>query len=289
MKAQQTLTALILLLITYVSATATPHNFVLIVTSFNNKENGIYQKNLDSIFSQTYPHYRVIYVDDASTDGTFEAVQQYIVNHHVEHKITLLHTTQRVGAHKNIWDAAHTCDPHEIIVIVDGDDWLYDETVLDYLNQVYQDPNVWLTYGQFVHWPSGKPGTSKQLPRAVIEQHFFREYWWLTSHLRTFYAALYQKIQYKDMLYKDGKFIRKAGDVAIMYPMLEMAGFHSKFIDKVLYVYNGLTLEETKALEAQKKSSPALNVKPSIDDIPHHKVYWYLKKQKKYSRLVTLF
>jgi glycosyltransferase involved in cell wall biosynthesis len=258
-------------------------NFVIIVTSFNNKDNGIYQKNLDSIFSQTYPNYRVIYVDDASTDGNYEAVQSYIEQHKLKHKITLTHTTQRVGAHKNIWDAAHTCDPHEIIVIVDGDDWFYDETVLDHLNKVYQDPNVWLTYGQFIQWPSGKPGTSKQLPYEVIAAHFFREYWWLTSHLRTFYAALYHKIKYEDMLYKDGNFITRAGDVAIMYPMLEMAGFHSKFIDKILYVYNGTANAE------DAKNSTATNKKNPLNNIPHDKVYWYLKKKAKYPRLDRLF
>ena len=256
--------------------------FVIIVTSFNNKENGIYQKNLDSIFSQTYPHYRVIYVDDASTDGTYEAVQQYIVDHHVEHKITLLHTTQRVGAHKNIWDAAHTCDPHEIIVIVDGDDWLYDETVLDYLNQIYQDPNIWITYGQFMYWPSGKRGFVEEIPEYIFNHNTLRQYKWVASHLRTFYAALYQKIHYQDMLVGDGTFIKRAGDVATMFDMLEMAGTHSAFISKILYTYNG-------GPKNKAQSTVPTNQKSSLTTISDEKIEQYLRKQKQYPRLEKLF
>ena len=36
----------------------------------------------------------------------------------------------------------------------------------------------------------------------------------------------------------EGKFVPVCGDVAIMLPMLEMAGFHSRFIPEVLYIYN---------------------------------------------------
>lgn len=257
-------------------------NFVCIVTSFNNKNNGVYQKNLDSIFSQTYQHYRVIYVDDASTDGNYEAVQQYIAEHHVENKVTLLHTTQRVGTHKNIWDAAHTCDPHEIIVIVDGDDWLYDETVLDYLNQIYQDPGIWITYGQFMYWPSNKRGYVEEIPEYVIDHNSFRQYKWIVSHLRTFYAGLYQKIHYKDMLMKDGTFIKRAGDVAIMLPMLEMAGQHSAFINKILYVYNGYTGDE-------EQTTKATNKKPSISNVPDETIEKYLRSLHTYEPLAHLF
>jgi glycosyltransferase involved in cell wall biosynthesis len=257
-------------------------DFVIIVTSFNNKNNGVYQKNLDSIFSQTYQNYRVIYVDDASTDGNYEAVASYIEQHKLQHKITLTHTTQRVGAHKNIWGAAHTCDPHEIIVIVDGDDWLYDETVLDYLNQVYQDPDIWLTYGQFVYWPSGKQGYVEEIPEYVINHNTFREYRWIVSHLRTFYAGLYQKIQFKDMVMADGTFVRRAGDVAIMMPMLEMAGHHSAFISKTLYVYNGYTGDEEKTTAATNKKAP-------ISHISDQQIERYIRTLEKYKSIDVPF
>lgn len=37
---------------------------------------------------------------------------------------------------------------------------------------------------------------------------------------------------------KDGKFYWMTWDMAIMIPMLEMAGTHQQFISEVLYIYN---------------------------------------------------
>ncbi len=42
--------------------------FVFIIASYNNSE--WYKNNLDSVFAQDYENYRIIYIDDASPDGT---------------------------------------------------------------------------------------------------------------------------------------------------------------------------------------------------------------------------
>ena len=44
--------------------------FVVIVPSYNNSE--WVERNLRSIFEQKYDNFRVIYIDDASTDGTWD-------------------------------------------------------------------------------------------------------------------------------------------------------------------------------------------------------------------------
>ncbi len=40
------------------------------------------------------------------------------------------------------------------------------------------------------------------------------------------------------MVDASGNFLRRCDDKVMMYPMLEMAGFRSFFIDEILYVYN---------------------------------------------------
>jgi hypothetical protein len=122
-------------------------------------------------------------------------------------------------------------------VLVDGDDWLSNNDVLSYLNQVYQDTNVWLTYGQFQWYPAHFPGFASALPSWVIDHNAIRDFAWTTTHLRTFYAGLFQKIKREDFLY-EGKFASMAWDLAIMFPMMEMAAERHKFIDEILYTYN---------------------------------------------------
>lgn len=207
--------------------------FVIISASYNNKE--WYQKSLDSIFAQTYP-WRLVYIDDASRDGTADLVEQYIQSHNMQDRVKLIKNKVHKGKLANVYAAIHDCQPDDIIVMLDADDWFYDNSVLEYVSKMYQDPDVWLTYGQYVVWP--KPNTGcRELPHHVVAQNSMRYYDFVTSHLKTFYAGLFQKINRND-LRMNGFFMPLIDDVAYMIPMLEMAGEHSRFIPKVLYVFN---------------------------------------------------
>lgn len=209
-------------------------SFVIIVPSYNNKK--WYRYNLDSLLLQSYDNFRIIYVDDVSNDGMSDLVMHYIAAHPRGDKVTYIRNTVRVGALANIYMAVMQCDPHEIVVLVDGDDWLEHDQVLAHLDTVYTDPNVWMTYGQFRR-TNGDTYRSSLVPQEYITQKKIRNYPWTASHLRTFYAGLFHKINKEDLLY-NGSFFSMAWDMAIMYPMLEMAGVHSRFIPQVLYVYN---------------------------------------------------
>lgn len=211
---------------------------VVVVPSFNNSE--WYELNLDSIFSQDYENYRVIYIDDCSEDNTGELVQKYISSKGYEKKILLIRNQERVGALENIFNAVWMCHPDDIIVNVDGDDWLDNPGVFQLLNAIYSEEDVWMTYGQYVNFPSDEAGHCRQLPEDIISSNSFRKYAWVTSHLRTYYAGLFQKIAKEDFLY-ESKFLTVAWDLAFMYPMLEMSGNHSRFIPEILYVYNQAT------------------------------------------------
>ena len=208
---------------------------VIVIPSHNNKD--WYRRNLDSVFNQNYKNYRIIYLDDASTDGTGKLVQAYVKEQRQEMRVKVFLNEKRVGALANTFKACWLCNSNEIVAILDGDDWFSNEHVLEKLNNIYADPNVWVTYGQFVYYPCKTPGWAAQVPDDIIERNAFREYPWVTTALRTFYAGLFHKIKKKDLLYQ-GQFFMMAGDLAYMWPIVEMAGKHSRFIPEVLYVYN---------------------------------------------------
>ncbi len=208
---------------------------VFIVPSYNNAR--YFRANLDSICSQNYANWRMIYIDDCSSDKTYELVKAYIDEHRLWDRVTLIRNTQRVGALENIYNAIHSCNNWEIMVNVDGDDFLAHNNVLQVLNNVYSHENVWLTYGQFVEYPAGVKGFCEAFPESVIRSNSFRKYGCPVSHLRTFYAWLFNKIDREDLLH-EGKFYPMTWDKAMMLPMLEMCGGRFKFISDVLYVYN---------------------------------------------------
>jgi len=218
---------------TYAAASQKP--FIIVVPSYNNSL--WYAQNLDSIRMQDYPHYHVLYIDDCSTDNTAALVDGYVVRHALGHKITLIKNSERHGMLYNVCMAVNCCPDNAIVLILDGDDWFADHEVLTTLNTIYQDPAVWMTYGQFQEYPSGKLGFCAPIPSAIMNAHAYRLYDWVTSHLKSFYAGLFKQIP-RDYFMRKGAFLRSAGDCAIMFSLLELAGEHALFVDDILYIYN---------------------------------------------------
>ncbi len=247
-----------------------PKHIVLVTASYNNKD--WYQRNLDAVFAQKYNHYSLEYWNDCSTDGTGELVEQYICargyklsDQHEDEKriykiyvrpegaqeVHLVHNKVRCGAMENQYYAIHRQDNTKVCVIYDGDDffenydnetnvWKINPYVIKYIAQEYQqNPDIWMTYGQFICWPSRAIGCCKEMPKWVCDQHAFRKHdKTLPSHLRTFYAGLFKKIKQEDLMYQDD-FLKMSGDIAAMVPMLEMAADgHFKFISEILLAYN---------------------------------------------------
>jgi hypothetical protein len=134
---------------------------------------------------------------------------------------------------ENVYAAAASCDPADVIAWLDGDDWFAHDGVIAHLETLYADPDVWLTYGSYVH-TDGRMGCA-----APYETADYRVEPWKASHLKTFRAALFRHLTPDDLRGPDGRWIRNAHDQAIMLPLLEMAGpKHIRFVPDILVIYN---------------------------------------------------
>jgi len=210
---------------------------IVVIPSYNNEK--YCEHNLRSVFDQKYSNFRVIYIDDASKDGTPAKVQAFFKTARKDIPATLIHNETNRGALANLYNAIHSCPDDAIIVTVDGDDYLAHEYVLDKLNRIYSNDTIWMTYGNFLNYPTytQTPVTCKQIPYSVILNNSFRKAEWVSSHLRTFYAGLFKKIKLQDFLL-EGRFLPMGWDLAFMLPMLEMSGKRAHFVKDVLYLYN---------------------------------------------------
>lgn len=224
---------------------ASPANekpITVIITSYNNAS--WYKQNLHSVFTQNYQNYKVIYIDDASTDNTGQLVEQYIKEQKQEERVTLIKNKRNMSQMANHYKAVHMCDDNDIIVHLDGDDFLANGQVLETVNDAYADPNVWITFGRYKEWPLEieQPPFDPVLLTQVIEANSFRtiaKAFFPFSHLRTFYAWLFKHIKLQDLIYSNSfDLMSPAPDVAFMLPMLEMAGPHCKNITDITYIYN---------------------------------------------------
>jgi glycosyltransferase involved in cell wall biosynthesis len=229
----------VLLMIFLEGCLAGESKFVILICSYNNAN--YVKKNIYSAVNQNYNNFRVVYIDDASTDGTCDILKSFIHKNGWSSLVTVIkNETRKGGALANHYYAIHQeVLDNEIVLLLDGDDCLANRGVLTYLDRVYSHPNqeIWMTYGQFRGIQSGELGFCCQYPADVIRDHTFRQFVHFPSHLKTFYAWLFKKIKKEDLLYK-GDFYKMTGDLAITLPLIEMAKNHYKFIPEVLYWYN---------------------------------------------------
>jgi 2-polyprenyl-3-methyl-5-hydroxy-6-metoxy-1,4-benzoquinol methylase len=135
---------------------------------------------------------------------------------------------------ENLRDAVLGLDPDAVVLQLDGDDWLAHPDVASQIADIYEDPDVWLTYGSFATVDGRYHETNA--PYAPDED--VRATAWRCSHLKTFRAGLFQRIDPADLKLEDGAWTGRAVDHATMFPMVEMAGWdRTRWVEDVLYVY----------------------------------------------------
>jgi len=256
---------------------------VVIACSYNNIKWA--KKNLDSIFFQRYRNYRVIYVDDGSTDGTADFVEHYIKDHDIEDKVIFIRNKQRLRKLANVYRAIHLCKDNEIVIMVDGDDWLAHRGVFKFINREYNDKNVWFTYGQYRNepareaerWGFSVKGYCRPVPSKIQERKAYRRRNFVYMHPRTFCSWIFKLIKLEDLIAVDvkgfrGDFYPASNDLAIFYPIVEMAHKRTRFIPKILYIRNLYSdivgfkvdskLQSSSGREIRKKRSYIQRIKP---------------------------
>jgi hypothetical protein len=222
----------------YIPPTQKP--IVVVVPSFNNS--AWYKRNLDSVYAQNYQNYRIIYLDDCSTDGTGDAVQQYVQSCNQAHRTTVIKRTTKYRGLANIYCTVQDMIQDDAIVIqLDGDDWFEHNEVFSLINKLYNRYDIWMTYGNNKAYPDGRIEPMGRLPSSIVENNMLRTgVWFYPAHLRTFYAWLCKRVKQEDLMI-NGWFFEEAGDLALMFPMFEMARKHMLHVPDVLYVWNRAT------------------------------------------------
>ena len=193
------------------------------------------EKCLNSILNQSYKKFQLQVVDDCSSDSSYEIASSICKDNK---NVKIFRNSKRIGALNNICNLLNKRikEPSKTVdLLVDGDDYLYSEDVLNILKEKYIQTNCLITYGSHM---SSKGVQGKQYPRLIREFNLFRKYFWYASHLRTFRHDLWLAVNPQDLLNKKQQYFSVAWDLAIMLPMLEMAGERQEFISEVLYAYN---------------------------------------------------
>jgi len=191
-------------------------------------------------------------IDDVSTDNTFEVVKKGIGD---DARFRLIKNEEKKYALGNIAHALESaeCHDNDVVILLDGDDWLASYRTLCRLSEAYMDEECLLTYGSYVYYPAATRGVEpSEYSEEVISNNTFRQDQWRASHLRTFKYGLCKHLNHEDLKDEEGNYYNMTSDQAIMLPLLELAGNRSRYIPEILHVYNKnnpLNIDKNKAQE----------------------------------------
>ena len=192
---------------------------------------------IESIRAQTHCNYQAIVVDDGSTDNTAHVAEKAIDG---DPRFKLIRCSENSGSPLNSFMRGVQLlkpNPQDILVTVDGDDSLYGNDALQVVAYTYATKHCLLTYGSFLR-VSDKAILGSPYDTRIVMSNAFRKASWKASHLRTFMAGLLELVDPRELKDAEGSFVKQAGDIALMHPLLEIAAHRSECITTPLYVYN---------------------------------------------------
>lgn len=201
---------------------------VVIIPSYNNRTK--FKETLNSVFNQNYQNYRIIFIDDCSdVIGDvleIDEIRAYVNTNKQNSRFTLIsqHVRQRQCAGRYI--GYHMSYDDEIVILLDGDDRLYDNNAMRIISYNYREKHIASSYGGYVDMCDKIIHTKikgiDQFPEHVIVNRSYRSYMYISVHLRTGFAKLFKSIRLINLLDNNDNFFHVATDTAEMMPIHEM-------------------------------------------------------------------
>ena len=222
----------------------------IVISSYNHSK--YLQKCFNSILEQKFKHYELFIVDDMSIDDSMDIIKEYCIKYNWKY----ISNISRMGALYNRILAINNlnCKDEDIIVIIDGDDWLSNENVLNNINNMYINNDILLTFGGLEAYYSDKNYPinirtdsklrEKEIKKfldnkdTIIENNLFRKNSYIFTQLQTFKFKLFKQIKRENFLDKNNNWYKTCTDYAYMYPLLELSKGKFKLIKDIVYIYN---------------------------------------------------
>jgi glycosyltransferase involved in cell wall biosynthesis len=211
--------------------------FVFLTPAYNCKQE--MKQTLLSMFAQSYDNWRAIIIDDVSVDGTGDYVKDFSNQCGFGGKIDVVRREEKYGEVRNtVTEVENNIDDNEIVIRLDGGDWLTDNDCLSMLNQIYceNDPAVCWTDHRWAFTDFNISGKIDLNKYSSIYTHP-----WVSSHLKTFKASDLKAVNRANFFDDEGNWIMIACDQAVFLPMMHLAIMNGRkliYIPRVCYHYN---------------------------------------------------
>jgi len=208
--------------------------YIVVIRTYN-AENYI-KLAIDSVKNQSISNWKCIVVNDLSTDRTEEIIKDNIKD---DSRFTLLTNSIHSGsALESFINGVNLAKPEDedILVVLDGDDYL-ETNCLEVLEKYYNNPTVLLTYGSYRYTHFNMAGNETRF--GYKEGDKIRQLDWRASHCRTFKYKLFKACPDENFRDSSGNYIGPTEDLAMMFPLIEIAGIrNTRHVKELIYYYN---------------------------------------------------
>lgn len=92
------------------------------VQGYENSFAARFKRSLNSIVSQNYRNYKIVYIDNGSSDDSYTKVRMYRDNlsEAMKGRFRLVQNVKRTSKIMNLRESLFYCDDNDIMVLVDG-------------------------------------------------------------------------------------------------------------------------------------------------------------------------
>jgi glycosyltransferase involved in cell wall biosynthesis len=198
---------------------------IVVISPFWNAENYI-RKNILSIATQDYNNYVHILIDDNSDDKSFQVAKETInsLPEKLQSKFRLIQNLENIGAIANQIAGISHCTMDDIVMLLDGDDWLINNnTLFHYYNDLYAQ-GYEFTYGSMWSLTDNIPLIAQEYPIDVKKNKKYRTHqfnWKIPyTHLRTCLSKHFFSLDIEKFKV-DGKWMKSGHDNPLFYELIE--------------------------------------------------------------------
>ena len=206
---------------------------------------------LESVENQLYNNYEIIIINDGSND--ISIIENYLHNKNnykiINKKINEGPASSKWTFIKYLQENINLYSYNDIVIIIDGDDYLIDNNALNIINKKYNSNNCWITYGNCV----GAFSDGYDLDISTLKNKSFRKNKWIYNHPRTFKLFTVLNLKEDDFKYNN-KWLTKGTDRPLLYNILELSGHeHIKNINEKIYYYREHSNNSYKTVDMHYK------------------------------------
>lgn len=206
---------------------------------------------IESLGTQTDKDFEVLFLDDASKDDSRKVFDEAVIDFpNVCENSQYSANEENIGIMRNVLKGVEMTDDDTICCICDGDDFLFPEAV-ETVKKYYKEHDLDFAWSNFMFYPTLKPGFSREINHNISARVFY-PFWWM-SHMRTWKAGTFKKIDYEKKFKWQGEWFDYANDLAIMFALQEVTDKYMH-IPEILYYHDVSEGENTtRAPEKRKK------------------------------------